>query len=228
MTTRSAPRSARFALLFLITLTASVAAHEVEPFASHECPYIRCAVEHISRNDYDVLPIRLSGKTLSYYDAKTNANIRRLYFPVMKRFPNLESCVSNSDPATQLLVKVKLRWQEFGSQAAASVCIFRLFDAMRDTAIAAIWLEENGFLDVRDLPGEQEASYSYYDEAHAPKDVRVVSAYWSTEKNGRLFRPFLGSQLDRIVSRGSILNAVFDSGGNVLSIRIASKPRFPL
>lgn len=98
---------------------------------------------------------------------------------------------------------------------------------MRNPALAAQWFSNNGLSDVSDLPGDQGGIFVYSDKTHDVADVRLVSAYWPTSENGRLFRSVLSALVERVFSLGIRLNAVFDKEGNVLQIRIGSNPRFP-
>jgi hypothetical protein len=98
---------------------------------------------------------------------------------------------------------------------------------MRSPALAAQWLSDNGFSDVRDLPGSLERNFRYTGNSDVAEEVRVVSAYWSTSENGRLFRSAPSAFVEKLVSRGTIVNAVFDDRGSVLVIIIGSNPRFP-
>lgn len=228
LTIGPAIRAACFGVTFLTPLSASVFANEVDPFSPHQCPYVRCADYSSSRTDTEVQPIRLFGATVSVDNPEVGPNIKRHYFSSMREFPNLEFCLDSSDPATQLLTEAKMRWRDLGSQFAASVCVFRLFDAMRDPTLAAGWLSDNGFFYVRNLPGNRASSFHYSDGIRSADEVRVVSAYWPTSENGRLFRSVLAALLEKVFSRGVIINAVFDKGGNVLLISIEPNPRFPL
>lgn len=214
-------------ILVVRALLATAAAAETVPFPPHHCEYVHCPTGADTDKEDEVEPIRRLGETISVDAAKPDRHIQDRYFPIMRRFPNVESCLDSSNPAAQLLTDAKMKWRELSSEPAAYVCLFRLFDAMRNSTLAAQWLSDNGFSDVRDLPGDQERRMIYSDSAHTAGEVRVVSAYWPTSKNGRLYGSVLSAFFESLVSLGIELHAVFDRDGNVLWIEIGSNPRFP-
>jgi hypothetical protein len=199
-----------------------------DPFPPHGCPYVRCADTPNGNPDISVEPIRIFGRTISYYDPAVRPTVDEQYYTFMKQFPNLESCVDSSDPGSQLLTDARIRWRDLGSPLAVRVCVFRLFDAMRDPAVAARWLAASGFTDVRDLPNGQEGSYGYGGGTDPDHDrIRIVTGYWITGENGRLFWLFFRGMVESIFSRGTRLNAAFGPDGDVLNVNVSTIPRIP-
>lgn len=220
----------RFLFFFALAAQMTVFAAKADTYTfpslpRHSCEFITCADKSQGDGSGIVEPIRLrGGDILNIDDPSVNTNIAKRLYPVMRTYPNLESCISNENPESEKLIDAKVDWSRIKSDNGASVCLFRLFDAMRDPEIVADWMATNGFINVKIAHTGRTSSFVYTDKYHDYnfKDINLVSSFWPSSEKGALYGSIIAKFLTQIASRGTFLNVAFDKRGDVLMVDVGS------
>lgn len=203
----------------LVLPASDAAAQAVLP--EHGCEFIRCGAADADGPPAQPEPFVLRGNVISIDDPTVNRHIAARLFPIMRKFPTLESCVTNAHPERTLLTDAKMNWWRIKSASEAGVCIFRLANAMRDPQRLAEWLAKNGFEHAASRRGDQVGSMIYEDKNNAREDVTIVTSLWTFSESGTLYGSIFMRIIMKVVMRGISVHVVFDRSGNVLYAEVS-------
>ena len=204
--------------LSLVYLGTAIASPE-NSIPKHDCAFIQCDDETGNASDSDPEPIRISGGLIiSISDPSVNRNVARRFFPLMRKFPTLASCVTNDNPLDTLLAKAEINWSKMGANAEVEICLFRLFDAMGDVDEIATWLARAGFSKI-----DVSKDYSSLNRYIESKGGTWIAAFRPATEGS-----LVGGSFDRLLfwlfSRGIFIDVAVKSDGRVFSVDFQSRP----
>ncbi|MDA5556193.1 hypothetical protein [Shimia sp. MMG029] len=168
-----------------------------------------CFIAYDYLSDQNTDPFLIQGKLLD----ETHPRWKE-YRRVVKRYPNVRSCLVREEANKTDPNLLKLDWRRVGAHRGAQVCVFRIANSLGTVERIRNWLVYHDFARIRSHPNVSER----FRLPHPNYPVSRISGWWTVEQyreaNPSLLRSTFG--IDVILKFS--LSIYFNEDGKVVGV----------